>query len=443
VLRAIITNIFQNKNQVWTFYAQLARVFSGIAFIVLMVRMLPADLLGTWYIFLAMFGVVSLAEMGLSQVMGRHAAYLKADYDLKLITSRDFLIFTKMGERFYLVFAVFLFLLVVPSGLWWLSIDNEHLPESLVYAWVIYVLGGVFTILSSFYSALVNGCGKMWLTQRATIFSSLVSVMVLLFLFVYPENLVVPAMALLASQLTIIFFVRKHLYSFDITTPVYFSENVVIDKAKIVRQIKSDATKMLLIMISFQLLTSGFVLVISKYLTLAEIASYGITMQLVGIIMSFAMIWTRSNFFLMASHHRVQENLNIEKIFYSGLTRGVLTLLLGMSFILLVVPHVLDMISSKTNLPPSALLATILLVIVVEFSLTQYSHLLIAKNNMSVAYFSLFGGVFICSMAVFVLENDGTLTDVFLARLGLFILVIGLPNLIMTNKLFIKTNNLS
>lgn len=65
---------------------------------------------------------------------------------------------------------------------------------------------------------------------------------------------------------------------------------------------------MFLIMIYYQLLTNGFVLVLSKYITQREIGSYGLTMQLIGIVMSLSMIWSQSNFFEMAATRQTSKS---------------------------------------------------------------------------------------------------------------------------------------
>lgn len=235
MLRRGFAKLFQNRNQSWTFYAQMARLLSGFAFVGLLARTLPSELLGTWYIFVSLFGVASLVEMCLGQVIGRHAAYLKVDYELGHISSADFLKFTKVGERFYFFLASAIGLIAVPIGLWWFGhIHAEwNLSATLIVAWLVYVCGGMLTILGAYYSALVNGAGQMWLTQRAAIFAAGMNVTVLLSLLVLPAMLLIPAAAMFLSQLLVVVLVRKSLFKLDVTrAAISTNETALIDTAE-------------------------------------------------------------------------------------------------------------------------------------------------------------------------------------------------------------------
>ncbi len=439
MLKNAFAKLFQNKNQTWTFYAQIARLFSGFAFIGLLARTLPSEMLGTWYIFVSLFGVASLVEMGLGQVIGRHAAYMKADYDLGRITSADFLEFVKVGERFYLFLILVIGTIAVPVGLWWFGYQHAecNITATMTMAWLVYVCGGMLTILGTYYAALVNGAGQMWRTQRAAIFAAGMSVTVLLSLLVLPAMLLIPATAMLLSQFLVVVLVRKALFKLDISEASMSSrETALLDTAKALRSIAKDAAKMFLIMIYYQLLTNGFVLVLSKYLTHQEIGSYGLTMQLIGVVISLSMIWSQSNFFEMAATRQSGDTSALRQIFFAGLTRALVVAFLGMLGVFFVAQNALSMLGSKTNLPEPMMLAIILLAIWIEFGLTQFSQMLIARGNMQVAYFSLFAAIVICISAMCLFSNNYTLTEVFIARIVLYLVFIGMPVLIMVNRVF-------
>lgn len=438
MLRRGFANLFQNRNQTWTFYAQMARLISGFAFIGLLARTLPSEMLGTWYIFVSLFGVASLVEMGLGQVIGRHAAYLKADYDLGRISCADFLKFAKVGERIYLFLAITIGVIVIPAGLWWLGYRRAEwdISVTLGLAWLVYVGGGMSTIIGTYYAALLNGAGQMWQTQRAAIFAAGVSVAVLLFLLLFPAMLLIPAIAMLLSQLLVVVLVRRALFKLDITrAAILFNGTDLIDTAGTLRNIAKDAAKMFVIMVSYQLLTNGFVLVLSKYLSQQEIGSYGLTMQLIGVVMSLSMIWSQSNFFEMAATRQSGDTAVLRKIFLSGLVRALGVAFLGMVGVFLFASSFLVLLGSKTGLLQPLLLAVVSGSALLEFSLTQFSQLLIARGDMRVAYLSLLVAITVCGVAVFLLSAGYTLTTVFMARIIIFSSVIGIPVLIVSYQL--------
>lgn len=436
MLKRIFCKLFQNKNQTWTFYAQIAKLLSGFAFIGVLARMLPSDLLGTWYIFVSLFGVTSLVEMGLGQVIGRHAAYLKADYDLGRISSADFLKFAKIGERFYIFLSLLIGILAFVAGFWWLKLKPDwQSPYSLTLAWSVYVLGGMLTILGAYYAALVNGSGEMWKTQRAAICASTLSICVLLTMLFFPRSLLIPSTAMLLSQLLLITLLRHAFQKLDIIkNAVLINHPTILNTTLTIQKIAKDASKMLLIMVYYQLLTNGFVLVLSKYLDIHEIGSYGLTMQLVGVVMSLSMIWSQSSFFEMAAIQQSGDNRRLQSIFLSNLIRALGVSMVGMLAIFFLAPYTLTLWGAKTNLLEPLELSVLLGCIWVEFGLTQFSQMLIAKGDMRVAYYSFFAAIAICGSGLILLSKGYFLIYVLVSRLAWYVCIIGIPVLIISFK---------
>src|SRR6266446_2289339 len=63
---------------VWSFFATGLRLLSGVLVLPLVVRRLPSDHLGLWYVFLSLQGIASLFDLGFSPAVTRAAGYLWA-----------------------------------------------------------------------------------------------------------------------------------------------------------------------------------------------------------------------------------------------------------------------------------------------------------------------------------------------------------------------------
>lgn len=437
MLTYALKKLFQNKNQIWTFYAQIAKLFSGFVFIVLLARKLPSDLLGTWYIFVSLFGVASLVEMGLSQVIGRHAAYLNADYAAGKVTSADFLKIAKIGERLYLFLAIFIMAVALPIGLWKFGHSNAKMEfsTSLVSAWVVYVLGGGMTLLGAYYSAWVNGVGQMWKTQRTTILSTGLSITILMSLLIFPSNLLVPAAAMFFSQIFLVIMQRKAFYTLDIIKVALLNtESAQINARDEMQNIAKDASKMLMVMVAYQLLTNGFVLILSSYCTKSDIASYGLTMQMITVAISISMIWAQSNFYEMAATRNSINYHVLRKLFFDSLARSSGVALCGMICIYYIAQFLLESIGTKTTLLQPVLLAIVLGSAWFEFTLGQISQLSIAKGDMRVVYLSLLTAIAVSGLTVLLLSAEFNLTSIFLVRICLFVILFGIPVINMSRK---------
>jgi hypothetical protein len=108
------------------------------------------------------------------------------------------------------------------------------------------------------------------------------------------------------------------------------------------------------------------------------------------------------------------------------------TALVGLMCIYFIGPTVLDLMKSKTKLPEAMLLAIILISMMLEFMITQFSQLLMARGDMRVTYYSLLGAILICISEVVLFTQEYNLMEVFLARMFVYIAFIGVPVFIMT-----------
>src|SRR5438552_7964537 len=62
----------------WSLAAAALRALGGVLVLPLMVRKVPSDHLGLWYVFLSLQGIASLFDLGFSPAVTRAAGYLWA-----------------------------------------------------------------------------------------------------------------------------------------------------------------------------------------------------------------------------------------------------------------------------------------------------------------------------------------------------------------------------
>src|SRR5215472_3993524 len=60
----------------WSLFATAFRLLSGVLVLPLMVRLIPSDHLGLWYVFLSLQGIAALFDLGFSPAVTRAAGYL-------------------------------------------------------------------------------------------------------------------------------------------------------------------------------------------------------------------------------------------------------------------------------------------------------------------------------------------------------------------------------
>ena len=442
MITSLWKKIFQNRHQSWTFYGQLTRIASGLIFIGVLARTLPTEVLAIWYIFGAMFGFASLVEMGLGQVYSRHVAYMKSDYDSGKCSWDELTNFVRQGERFYFYLSGIISLIALFAGSWWLTRHNPAgFDNNILLEWFLYISGGACLIVGMFYGAVLNGVGEIWRTQKIAIISAWSSIVFLLLLFVAKGSLIVPVLAYLISQFVSLALGRHALVSMSFIGKLK-AGTVKIDKS-LFDTVKGDTLKMFLIMASFQILTSGFVLILSAFFPHAVVASYGLTMQFVWVVLSISTIWSGTAFFEMASSYKRGEHTNSRRIFWSAFKRSALVCLLGMLGVFFFAPLVVQLLHSKTPLLEMNTMAVLLAVIWGEFIFTLFSQFCMSQGDMRVAYYYLVGSLCICAVSILLLDLGYSIVVVFLARLVIIMLSIGLPSWIMSADVLARNPKLA
>lgn len=418
----------------WSLYAQLARVISGAAFVLILTRTLSPDLLGIWYLFLSIFGVAMLFEGGLCQVMGRHAAYLAADVESGRLGSERITAFVRSGSRFYWGLSVVISTGAFLVGSWWLkrSVPTFSQTTGTLLAWALYAVHGLIVIPNSFYGATIGGLGQLWRSQRTAVVSAAANALLLTAAFAFPNSLLIPASALLVSQLIAGILHRATLRQLAPRPTLCPPATTGALPVNPWRRIAADGGKMLMIMLSAQLLTNILVLVLARHLPLSTIASYGLTTQLAWIVMAFSSVWSQSVFYELANLRQKGDLGQMRRTFLETVPKAVGSCFLGMVAIALVVPPLLNLAQAKSHLLPPLTLVAVLGCLWVEFTITQFSQMLMSQNNMNVAYYSLAAAFLICIGTMVLLSMGYSLIVVFALRFLLYASIVGIPVVAMS-----------
>jgi len=133
---------------------------------------------------------------------------------------------------------------------------------------------------------------------------------------------------------------------------------------------------------------------------LQEIASYGITMQILLIVSGMASVYTNTYQAKIVQMRLKNDIENIKKIYIKGQLIFIATYLSAALFLLLMGNWALNSIGSHTKLLPSSLM---LLAIFLSFEQTNFTiagNILVTKNEVPFFRSSLISGAFIISSLI-------------------------------------------
>jgi O-antigen/teichoic acid export membrane protein len=160
----------------------------------------------------------------------------------------------------------------------------------------------------------------------------------------------------------------------------------------ILKAIYPNALKIGLSSLGGFMVTRSAIIIGSLYLTLDEIASYGITIQLIGIITSLSGIYT-STFIPKIVELRVEDRLQvIKRLYLQGQLVLLFTFIIAGMGLLFVGPMMLQLIGSKTELMPFSITALAILVYLEEANLSIAANILLTKNEVPFFKASIISG---------------------------------------------------
>lgn len=394
------------KDIFWGYFAQFFSIASGVITLPLILRMLTKEEIGLNYLLLTFGSLVSLFDFGFASQFGRNISYIFGGAQvlqkegIEIVDSpQDInyrLLATMIHTARYVYRRIGLIVLVtmLTFGTWYVyEITNgfSNVENSLII-WLIFSFSVFFEIFYSYYTALLVGKGMIMESRKAIVYSRLVYVFlafVLLYLGfgligVVLANFIAPFFNRIISYR--FFFneqLKTNIEKFDV------SKQEIVDLFKIVWH---NARKMGLVFIGSYAINKFSLFLAGLYLPLSEIASYGLMIQLVGLIS------TLSGTFFMISQSRfsaMRVNENKEKLikeFAFSMNVYYILFLLGALFFVLVCPWLLDLIGANVKLPSVLVMAVFSFIVLVEGNHSNFASFIITKNNVPFVKASLLAG---------------------------------------------------
>ena len=411
------------KDVNWSYAASFMKIASQALLLPIVLKILPSELIGIWTIFITINSFSILFDFGFSPSFTRNVTYVfsgvgtlkvngfesarkenqTVDYGLLkgLISAMRW---------FYLRIAVILFLLLATIGTHYiyLLLQNYNGEHREVYiAWALLCGINTYSLYTLYYDSLMLGKGLVKKTKQIIIIGQSVSLIFAAILLLAGYGLV----AIVSAQVLAIIIRRWMSYRAFFTSEIKQSlNNIMIRSQKeVLKAIYPNAFKIGLTILGSFMVRQSAIFIGSLYLSLEDIASYGITYQLIAVMAVMSEIYMNT-FQPKIAHLRITDNNQaIKKLYLKGLFLMLLTYIAGGMGLMIFGEWALRIMGSNTQLMPQLL---ILAAIVVSF-LTSNQNIaeliLLSKNEVPFFKASLLTGAFAIVLLVllFNLANPG------------------------------------
>lgn len=416
------------KDVFWNYLATFLKIASSVLLLPAILNKMPSEMVGVWTVFITLSFLSSLLDFGFNASFTRNVSYVfsgvrelkvkgyeqvaggdDVDYDLLkgLIKAMKW-----FYSRMALIVAVLLFL---PGTYYIYNILGTYKGDTTeVYiAWFMLVVVNSYNLYTYYYDALLQGAGYVMRSKQITIAGQMLYLVVAYALILSGYGLI----AIVTAQLLSIILVRWLSYKTFFIPQLTTCLKKAVEKSprSIVKTIMPNAIKIGLTSLGGFLISRSSVVIGGLFLSLEELASFGITIQLIGVVATMSIIYTTTYQAKIVSYRVEGNESEIRKIYARGQYLMLLTFIAGGLAIVLIGPWALDVINSDTVLLPAGLTLLAMLVSLLETNHSNAGNILLTKNEVPFFKASLISGF--CIVA-------GLLIAFYFSDLGIYNLVL-------------------
>jgi len=403
------------KDVFWGYFAEFFSLASGLITLPLILKLLTSDEIGVNYIMLTIGSIVSLFDFGFGTQFGRNVTYVFSGVESlekdkvglinndRNINYKLLVTLIKTAKFVYKRISIIVLLFMLSFGTYYMSIitDNFNAVDNSLSIWLIYSCSTFFNIYYTYYLSLLIGKGLIQESRKAMILSKSTSVLLTFILLYCGFGLLAVAISNFIAPFVSRYYSYKVFFTSDVKIQMASHK---IDKSEIkelFQVIWYNARKLGLIMVAASSLTYLTMFIVSCFLSLADVASYGLMIQLTGIICVVSMSLFNSmlpNISYLYVNNEVERFKN--KLAISLFVFYIL-FIVGSFVLIYVVPFMLEIIDSKTILPPTIVLLVFVIFNFFEKNQSLFSQILLLENKVPFMNAAILTGI-IATLAVLI-----------------------------------------
>ena len=388
-------NIKISKSDIiWSYVAQFINLATGLITLPLILKLLSADEVGFNYILISINSIVVLFDLGFSGQFSRYLTYIfsgaqkiqkegiSQEYS-ESINEHLLASIIKTAKRIYLIVSIIASFFLLTLGTWYVYSVTEgfSLVGNAVLVWCVFCLSSFFNIYYLYFNAFLQGRGLIKENKQAQVYSRVVQITITFILLIAGYGLLSVVVANLIAPFVFRFFAYKRFYTSDIKIILV---NNIIQKNEI-REVFSilwfNAKKMGIIGILSSALGYASTLVIGSYLSLADVASYGLLVQLTGVVVGVATIHFFSIVPKLSSLMVKKDYVEMRRHFGLSMFFFYIIIITGAIAMFSAVP-LLKWLNFDTQLPPYMIVSIYYVYKVNEQNQSLFSQLFLINNDL-------------------------------------------------------------
>lgn len=394
-----------SKNDViWSYVAKFFALATSIIVLPFVLRLLTAEEVGMNYLMATISSMVMLIDFGFGPQFGRNFSYVYSgaqslhkqgveQNEDEQINYHLLAVLLKTAKQVYQRLSIVGLILMLTFGTAYIYKITEGFSSihHSLWIWIIYSFSIYFNFYYSYYTTLLTGCGMVAESNKATILSRVLYIVLVIFFLKTGFGLLGVVLANFIAP----FVQRFYCYKVYFTDELKEKIGGIITKAEITESFQTiwyNAKKLGIIMLgSYGINKMGFFLV-GLYLPLADAGSYGLLVQLGVVLSGVAAVMNNSYLPKFSSYRVTGQTSELVKLFSFTVLVFWLVMLLGSSVVVIGAAPLLDLIHSNTQVPSRWICAIYLMTVSLEGNHSMFAGLITTKNEVPFVKASLLSG---------------------------------------------------
>lgn len=379
---------------VWSYLAQFFNLATGLITLPLILKLMTAEEIGFNYILISINSIVALFDMGFSGQFSRYLTYIfsgaqKIQKDgiaegySDQINEHLLACTIATAKRIYLIISIIASIFLLTLGTMYVYDVTKQftlIPNTMAI-WAVFAVSSFFNIYFLYYNAFLQGRGLIKATKQAQVYSRIIQLAITFAMLLAGCGLLSVVVANLIAPFAFRYFAYKKFFTADIKFILDNKTITASDIRDVFNKLLYNAKKMGVIGILSSAIGYASTLVIGKYMSLSDVGSFGLMVQLTGIVSGVATIHFFSIVPKLASLMVKKDIDGLRRNFGLSMFFFITIMALGM-IAMLIMPPVFRYFNFNTQLPAYYIIILYYIYKFFEQNQSLYSQMFLVENDL-------------------------------------------------------------
>lgn len=391
------------------------RLGANVIILPIVVRVLPTEHLGLWYVFVSLGSFANLADFGLGNTVMRAVSFFWAG--AAQFTPQGIALVQGVGEpnynmlskllasarRLYRLIGVCALALMVAIGFLWFSDQRIRiLGLPIEFVWIIYALGVSANLYTNYWNCFLVGIGKVKESQRAMAIGQILYLLLMVCGLLSGGGLLVLAIGAAVPGL-----VNRLMARTILLTEVRQLEQSQSASPELMNNLWPNTWRFGCVMLGGYFIYNSNLWLCSQFLGLRATAEYGLTFQICQVLFQISSIFVTVKLPIFNQYRSRGATSELANLFIHQIRKGILIFTAGAIALVWLGQPLLNLIGSKTHILPSVMFAFMLGYQFLEFHHCQHAALVMTGNEVPFVAPALVSGFAIFILGYFLVHRFG------------------------------------